>query len=552
MRALLSTLLLALGASAAPLAQAQSCGSGGGTTVCLTANGTANNVQLGWTVSGTVKALEIYRDTDPDPNGRSRIAIPAASATSYADATAADGTPYWYWVKFTTNAGSYNSGAATAKRNSSCVATAVTPYIRANGIWTQTSSATITGGNSAILGPQPTTGGSWSWSGCGTSGSAREQAITPSASCTATATYTNTCGAKTTQAFAITVLGGMRDLTSIQLSQQMSPAWNLGNTLDAGPTETSWGNPLANQQVLNAVKAAGFKTVRIPVSWNQYADADGNIKPTWMARVTEVVGYARNAGLYVVLNMHHEQSWLIPTYAYQTSANARLAKLWTQIANHFKNYDDYLLFAGTNEILFPGDYGPPTAEYQDVQNGFNQVFVNAVRATGGNNAKRHLVVQGFNTNIDWTYNGFIKPADSAANRLFLEVHFYDPFNFALNDKSTIWQWGAIATDPAVTETWANEAYVDAQFQMMKSRFVDAGIPVLLGEYGAILRSEYDPAGTYRTYWAKYVTKSAYQHGMVPAWWDPGYGFNHASGLFDRSTGAQYFPDLVKAIVDSAK
>src|SRR5687768_9381958 len=133
MRALLSTLLLVLGASAAPLAQAQSCGSGGGTTVCLTANGTANNVQLGWTVSGTVKALEIYRDTDPDPNGRSRIAIPAASATSYADATAADGTPYWYWVKFTTNAGSYNSGAATAKRNSSCVATAVTPYIRANG-----------------------------------------------------------------------------------------------------------------------------------------------------------------------------------------------------------------------------------------------------------------------------------------------------------------------------------------------------------------------------------------------------------------------------------
>ena len=88
--------------------------------------------------------------------------------------------------------------------------------------------------------------------------------------------------------------------------------------------------------------------------------------------------------------------------------------------------------------------------------------------------------------------------------------------------------------------------------MMKSRFVDAGIPVLLGEYAAILRSEYDPAGTYRTYWAKYVTKSAYQHGLVPAWWDPGYGFNHATGLFDRTTGAQYFPDLVKAIVDSAK
>jgi endoglucanase len=548
---LLSALLLALGVGAAPLAQAQSCGSGGGTTVCLSASGTANNVQLNWTVSGNVSRLEVYRDTDSDPNGRSRIAVPGPSARAYTDGTAATGTPYWYWVKFTTSGGSFNSGAATATRTGSCTATAVTPYINVNGSWTQTSSATITAGNSAILGPQPITGGSWSWSGCGTSGSSREQTITPSASCTANATYTNTCGAKTIQPFVITVPGSMRDLTSIQLSQQMSPAWNLGNTVNAVPDETSWGNPVVNQQLLTAVKAAGFKSVRIAAGWSHHADADGNVSPAWMARVAEIVGYARNAGLYVVLN-NHETEWTSPTYANQPIANARLAKLWTQIANHFKDYDDYLLFAGTNEILFPGDYGPPTAEYQDVQNGFNQVFVNAVRATGGNNAKRHLVVQGFNTNINWTYNGFIKPADSATNRLFLEVHFYDPYNFALNENSSIWQWGANATDPNATETWANEAYVDAQFQMMKSRFVDAGIPVLLGEYAAILRTEYDPAGSYRTDWARYVTKSAVQHGIVPAWWDPGYGFNHASGLFDRSTGAQYFPDLIKAIVDSAK
>jgi endoglucanase len=549
MRTLIPALLLAFGVSASTLALAQNCGSGGGATVCLTANGTPNDNQLSWTVSGNVSRLEVYRNKDGDPNGRSRIAVPRSSARSYADASANSGTPYWYWVKFTTSAGSYNSGPATATRNSSCTAAAVTPYISTMGSWTQTSSATITAGNSAILGPQPVTGGSWSWSGCGTSGSAREQTITPSASCTATATYTNTCGTKSTQAFVITVPSSMRDLTSIQLSKEMSPAWNLGNSVNAVPDETSWGNAPTNQQLLNAVKAAGFKTVRIGAGWSHHADADGTVSAAWMARVAEIVGYARNAGLYVVLN-NHETEWTSPTYANQPVANARLAKLWTQIANHFKNYDDYLLFAGTNEILFPGDYGPPTAEYQAVQNGFNQVFVNAVRATGGNNAKRHLVVQGFNTNINWTYDGFIKPADSATNRLFLEVHFYDPYNFALNDQSNIWQWGAIATNPAVTETWANEAYVDAQFQMMKSRFVDAGIPVLLGEYAAILKSEYDPAGTYRTYWAKYVTKSAVQHGLVPAWWDPGYGFNHATGLFNRSTGAQYFPDLVKAIVDS--
>ena len=290
MRTLLTALLLALGAGTAAPALAQSCGSGGGATVCLTANGSANNVQLGWTASGTIKSLEIYRDTDADPNGRSRIAVVDKAATSYADASANTGTPYWYWVKFTTNAGSYNSGSASATRGSTCTPTAITPYISANGAWTQTSSATVTAGNSAILGPQPVAGGSWGWSGCGTSGSAREQTITPSASCTATAAYTNSCGAKSAQAFAITVPGSMRDLTSVQLSQQMWPAWNVGNSLDASPNETNWGNPLINQQLLNAVKAAGFKTIRLPVSWNQYADADGNISPAFMGRVTEVVG----------------------------------------------------------------------------------------------------------------------------------------------------------------------------------------------------------------------------------------------------------------------
>jgi aryl-phospho-beta-D-glucosidase BglC (GH1 family) len=371
--------------------------------------------------------------------------------------------------------------------------------------------------------------------------------------CAGTVAQAQSCGGGgTTVCLTDTKPGSMRDLTSLQLSKKMSPAWNLGNSLDAVPAETSWGNPLVSQRLIDAVKAAGFKTLRLPVNWNQYADADGNISPAWMARVTEVVGYARKAGLYVVLNTHHEDSWLIPTYAHQASANARLAKLWTQIANHFKYYDDYLLFAGTNEVMVPGDCGPPTTEYQSVQNGFNQMFVNAVRATGGNNAKRHLVVQGFNTNIDSTCKGFIKPTDPATDRLFLEVHFYDPYNFAINDKSKVWQWGANATDPAATEAWANEANVDAQFQKIKSHFVDTGTPVLLGEYAAMLKSEYDPTGTYRTRWAKYVTKSAYQHGMVPAWWDPGYGSNHASGLFDRSNGTQYFPELVKAIVDSTK
>lgn len=347
----------------------------------------------------------------------------------------------------------------------------------------------------------------------------------------------------------------MRNITSLDLSKQMSPGWNLGNSLDATPTETSWGNPLVSQALLNAVKAAGFKSVRIPVTWTVHVGGTDNIDPAWMARVTEVVKYARNAGLYVVLNLHHEGSWLDNvTYDKQAANNARLAKLWTQIANNFKDNDDYLLFAGHNEVgKQNAPWGvPPQKEWTDVQNGYHQAFVNAVRATGGNNAKRHLVVQGYFTNIDDTVDRSVMPTDTIANRLFMEIHYYGPWNFAGNEKSSIWQWGSHATDPNATETWADEPYVDAEFQKMKTRFVDKGIPVLMGEYGAILKSEYDPAGVYRKYWTQYVTHSAIQHGIVPMWWDNGYKDNHQFGLFNRSTGAQYFPDLVSVIVDNTK
>ena len=194
--------------------------------------------------------------------------------------------------------------------------------------------------------------------------------------------------------------------------------------------------------------------------------------------------------------------------ANQAYANARLTKFWTQIADHFKDYDDRLLFAGTNEIMFPGDYGTPPAQYYTVQYGFNQTFVDAVRATGGNNALRKLVVQGFNTNIDHTYNFFAPPNDSAdkpadaGGALLRSVQLRPQRPTAASGNGE-----RIATNPSVTETWANESCVDAQFQKMESRFVEGlGVPVILGEYGAILRTEYDSAQRYRMYWDEYITR----------------------------------------------
>lgn len=461
---------MALAVGATPAAFAQSCGSGGGATVCLSASGSGSAVQLSWTTNGTVSAVQVYRDTDSDVAGRTRIAQLAGSASGYTDSGAVPGRAYWYWIKFTTGGGSFNSGVARAVR-----------------------------------------------------------------------------------------VGVMRNLASPQLAATMAPGWNLGNALEAiggtyvwGSTnfnEAAWGNAPATQALFNGIKAAGYKSVRIPVSWKQYADANDNISPQWMTRVTEVVNYAHAAGLVAMINVHWDGGWLQPTYARQREANARLAKFWTQIANNFRNHDDTLLFAGTNEVMVDGDYNAPTVEYCDVQRGFNQLFVDTVRASGGNNARRHLVVQGFNTNIDYANNcNATPPTDPVAGRLMMEVHYYDPYDFTLDANSGSWKWGQAANPGG----WANESYTDAQFQKMKQRFIDKGIPVLLGEYAAMLRTEYDAAGTYRKYWDQYITRSAFTHGLVPMYWDNGSLENHQSGLFNRATGALVYPDVSNAIVNAAK
>lgn len=345
---------------------------------------------------------------------------------------------------------------------------------------------------------------------------------------------------------------GMRAITSTELAAQMGLGWNLGNSLEAVGGETAWGNPRTTQQMVDAVKAAGFKTIRIPVAWKQYADANDRISPVWLERVAEVVGYARQAGLIVMINAHWDGGWLQPTYAKQKEANARLASYWTQIATHFKSHDDTLLFAGSNEVMVDGDYGTPTAEYVAVQNGFNQTFVNAVRATGGNNAVRHLIVQGFNTNIDHTLAFAVLPEDSASQRLMMEVHYYDPYKYSLDEKSGLWQWGAGTTNPKLAETWGNEAWADAQFQKMKVRYADKGVPVIVGEYCAISRSDIPGAEKYRQDWNRYVTKAAASRGLVPVYWDNGDTANHSCGLFNRASGAQVYPALIKAIVDANK
>ncbi|GLB51958.1 hypothetical protein NBRC110019_09970 [Neptunitalea chrysea] len=345
----------------------------------------------------------------------------------------------------------------------------------------------------------------------------------------------------------------MSDYTAVELTAQLGLGWNVGNSLESTGGETAWGNPLITKELIDAVKDAGFTTVRIPVGWSNYIeDGDDNytISAAGFARVEEVVNYVLDNDMYAIINIHWDGGWMQPTYDDQDYVNDRLTKMWKQIAIYFRDYDYHLIFAGTNEVMVDGDYGEPTEEYYTVQNSFNETFMNTVRATGGRNYYRYLTIQGFNTNIDYTVAYATLPTDVVSNRMLMEVHYYDPYNFTINEDDTIWQWGQNTTDPSANDGWGDETYVDAQFQKMKTNFVDQGIGVILGEYGAMARTNVTGSEAFRSDYLSYVTASAFSHDLTPVYWDNGGTGDHGMGLFERSTATQAYPDIISAMTNS--
>ena len=327
--------------------------------------------------------------------------------------------------------------------------------------------------------------------------------------------------------------------TAPAVASQMTVGWNLGNTLEAICSETAWGNPAASQTLINSIKAAGFNSIRIPVSWDCHTAPSGTttIPADWMARVKQVVDYAISQDMFVIINIHWDNGWLQdhPTFAFQTAVNAKQQAYWTQIATTFRAYDHHLLFAGTNEVH--ADFGTPTAEHNTVQQSYNQTFVNAVRATGGNNASRSLVVQTYNTNIGHGLTFFNMPTDTIASRLMVEVHYYDPYDFTLNPNGACNVWGSRFPDSGANCNWAYEPWVDSQFAQVKAKWVDQGIPVILGEYGVGTRPGKNLEA--RAYWNEYINRAAAANGVKTFYWDNGVlpSANDGFAIFNRSTGA---------------
>lgn len=342
--------------------------------------------------------------------------------------------------------------------------------------------------------------------------------------------------------------------SAAEIANKMGVAVNIGNTLEATGGETAWGNPMISQTYLAGVKAMGFDAVRVPCNWyNHYMtvkDVMGNdsltttIDPAWMARVKEVVSMCIDNDLYVVLNDHWDTGWIENTFdqGYHSSLAEQLADMWTQIATEFNPFDEHLLFAGLNE---PGMNGQITAPALEALTKYEQAFIDAVRATGGNNATRTLVVQGPQTNVDMTLDpSYVMPVDPVADRLMVEIHFYDPYQFALMEDDADWgkTWWYYGSDNHVAGsihnngTYMNEAEIEGQFAKMKAKFVDNGYPVILGEYAPMIRTvdkyaDLDVAKheASRAYWNEVVTRAALHNECVPCYWETGGDINRTTG-----------------------
>ena len=348
--------------------------------------------------------------------------------------------------------------------------------------------------------------------------------------------------------------------------------WNLGNHFDVYNNgvsgETAWGNPKATQATMNKVKAAGFSTVRIPVTWLGHIGAapDYKIDEKWLNRVAEVVGYAEAAGLNAIVNMHHDgadsKNWLdIKSAAKDPAVHQQIldqvSAMWRQIADKFKDKGDFLIFEAFNEI-HDGGWGwgenrnDGGKQYQCL-NEWNQAFVDAVRASGGENADRILGIPAYCTNVDIAVQTFVMPEDVVEGRLIMAVHCYDPYDYTL--PATKSEWGHTA-DESKKVSGDNEADLKRVFEKIYNNFIKKGIPVYMGEFGCVNRATAREQA-FQQYYLKYYAKLAKTYFVPSIIWDNGAkgAGNEKHAFIDHGTGEYCSPEAkaaIEALVDSYK
>lgn len=329
----------------------------------------------------------------------------------------------------------------------------------------------------------------------------------------------------------------------VELCGRITVGWNLGNSLDATgsgmSSETSWGNPKTTRELILKVKEAGFDAVRIPTTWYNHLDSDFNISEEWLARVQEVVDYAYDEGMYVILNVHHE-NWNDPYESTLPDVKKKIKKLWTQIANRFESYGERLIFEGMNEPRWKNtnyEWNGGNAEGRRVVNAYNEYFVETVRATGGNNRYRALMIPTYAASASGL-DGFTVPQDKS---VIVSLHAYSPYNFAMNPS------GTTKFDPNNTSDTQELTLLAGT---LYDRFISKGTGVIIGECGTANKNNYSD----RVNWAGYFPKLFRSKGIPVFLWDNNaYGSgNETFGQLHRDTLAWEYPEYIKAFVKAAK
>lgn len=343
----------------------------------------------------------------------------------------------------------------------------------------------------------------------------------------------------------------LENMDSVDFAPLMQFGWNLGNTLDANSvkgmdSETCWFQPKATQELFDYVREVGFTSVRIPVSWGNHVDDNYQIDSEWMARVKEVVDYAYNQGMFVIINSHHDNDYYYPSDEHYAESEKFLTTIWAQIAEEFKDYDNHLVFESMNEPRLSGtdiEWWFPMSDLEGKKAivnicKLNQAFVNTVRESGGRNATRFLLVPSYAANPDFAhFNEFSMPEDTAVNKLMLSVHAYTPYDFAGNGKGY--------------RDW--DASKNSEFNFMgklMAMFIHEGYGVVIGEFGATNKGN-DEA---RIAWAKGYTQKAASFGIPYFIWDNG-GTDVGEenfGVINREKLFLDYPELFDAYMSGFK
>lgn len=363
-------------------------------------------------------------------------------------------------------------------------------------------------------------------------------------------------------------------VTVTQAVSEMGLGWNLGNTLDACQTEhgrdynggfsteTSWGMPKTTQEMIKSVKSMGFSSIRLPVSWHSHIIDRENITvdPTWIARVKEIVDWCMEEDLYVIINIHHDTSPnLLGAFGYFPDERVHdqsvkfISRVWQQVAQAFNEYDHHLIFETLNEPRARAEAHEwncnekwlckSCKKVMAYINEYNQLAVDTIRATGGNNASRFIMVPSIAANYEAALAPTFKLPKDPAGNLILSVHMYTPYDFAMNVREGSY-------DNFQQKTMDE---IDFYFNKLDEKFVKNGVPVVIGEMGATNKHNLED----REKWMAYFMKGAHSRTMAAVLWDNAIEFNTATpnesfGQLNRRTMTWFFPTMIKAGVDACK